>query len=287
MLEILSQDQVTCRLTEGRDRVWRGRWIYFEQMPIELSPVPNWTNKHTARRVSSEHLPRSIFIISLPRSLSTVVYHAVRKAIGLREPMWTSDGEVLNVDRFALSHGRKNEPNGKFFTRQLEPCLFYTVTEFLDQSVLPHGYAYKDVVQPFVVSEWVTRCGIPAIRIKRNIAEVAFSMLGQGWHYPTRLFATEKDLETALVKGLMEADRALEAVPAMCIDFEDLISDEGVLNRCLRSLYPDRRVEKVKLIDESFKAMRQQVLERRNTRLYRRLADCLAALNAISSIENF
>lgn len=287
MLELLSQDRVTCRLTEGKDRVWRGRWLGFEQMPIELSPVPNWGNGHTLGPVSSECLPRSIFIVSLPRSLSTVVYHTIREAVGLREPVWTSDGEALNVDRFALSYGRKNGSNGKFFTKQLEPRLFYAVGEYLDQLMLPRGYAYKDVVQPFVVSEWVIRCGIPAIRIKRNIAEVAYSMLEQGWHYPMRLFPKEKDLETALVRGLMEADRALEAIPAICIDFEKLISEEGVLNRCLRSLYPDRRVKKVKLINESFKAVRQQVLERRNTRLYRRLADYVAALSAIPSIKTF
>ena len=45
--------------------------------------------------------PASLFVVSLPRSLSTVTYHAARRALGLAEPTWTTDGEILNLRRFA------------------------------------------------------------------------------------------------------------------------------------------------------------------------------------------
>jgi len=38
MLEILGDEHVTCRLTRHLDGVWRGRWVRFERMPVELIP---------------------------------------------------------------------------------------------------------------------------------------------------------------------------------------------------------------------------------------------------------
>ena len=29
----------TCRLARGADGVWRGRWLQYEQMPVELMPL--------------------------------------------------------------------------------------------------------------------------------------------------------------------------------------------------------------------------------------------------------
>ena len=39
-LEIMSECALTCRLTRGKDRIWRGNWVDFEKMPIELRPFP-------------------------------------------------------------------------------------------------------------------------------------------------------------------------------------------------------------------------------------------------------
>ena len=41
----------------------------------------------------------SLFIVSLPRSLSSQTYELCTKAIGLKEPRWTTHGEILNADR--------------------------------------------------------------------------------------------------------------------------------------------------------------------------------------------
>lgn len=38
-LEILGDGFVTCRLTRDTEGVWRGCWLHFEQMPIELIPL--------------------------------------------------------------------------------------------------------------------------------------------------------------------------------------------------------------------------------------------------------
>ena len=40
VLEIFGSDGCTCRLRRGRDGVWRGRWLRFERMPVELTPQP-------------------------------------------------------------------------------------------------------------------------------------------------------------------------------------------------------------------------------------------------------
>jgi len=40
VLEIYSESDLTCELRRNGDGAWTGRWLRFEQMPIELSPVP-------------------------------------------------------------------------------------------------------------------------------------------------------------------------------------------------------------------------------------------------------
>jgi hypothetical protein len=46
-LVIEGQTGVTCSLTRGADGVWRGRWLRYEQMPVELIPLtqvsPEWS----------------------------------------------------------------------------------------------------------------------------------------------------------------------------------------------------------------------------------------------------
>jgi len=64
-------------------------------------------------------------------------------------------------------------------------------------------------VQPFLMAEWMKTSGFRALRIKRNVADVAYSMLTREWHYPSRLFPRTKELELAMVRGLVLADRAL------------------------------------------------------------------------------
>jgi hypothetical protein len=38
ILEIAGEEGTICCLCQSDDGVWRGRWLRFEQMPIELTP---------------------------------------------------------------------------------------------------------------------------------------------------------------------------------------------------------------------------------------------------------
>lgn len=45
LLVIAGYDAATCELTQATDRIWRGRWLHYEQMPIELMPLAEaWTS---------------------------------------------------------------------------------------------------------------------------------------------------------------------------------------------------------------------------------------------------
>ena len=276
-LEIHSHTELTCRLTEGPDRVWRGRWLKYEQMPVELVPCARPENRPRRGGVGGvfPDAAPSLFIVSLPRSLSTLLYHAICRATGFQEPVWTGDGEILNVDRFVLQGARNGECR-KFIDKNLDPDLFYKTTEFLDQHVKAVGYAYKDVVQPFVVAEWIRRKNFKVLRIKRNVADVAFSMLDRQWNYPRRLFAETADPELALVRGLVRAEKALNEIPAEQIEFDDVIADEQAVRAALTSLYGDVVLQKPRYIDEPFQRASQKILNRRNNDKYRRLADLVS-----------
>ena len=227
-------------------------------------------------RDSRESPVKSLFVVSLPRSLSTVIYHAAIRSVGLDEPRWTSDGEILNLDRFVLFPGPRRDVGRKFLRKDSEPDVFFDAMAFLDQVAAPTGYGYKDVVQPFLVSEWITRSGVRAIRIKRSVADVAYAMLNGRWRYPARLFPRTKDVELALLKGLVLADRALDAMPAQQIDFDQIILDEAPVQAALATLYGHRPIKRVRFIDVRFKQVREQILKRRQTSRHRAIADRVA-----------
>ena len=226
----------------------------------------------------------SLFVVSLPRSLSSVVYHASRLALGLEEPVWTSDGEILNNDRFALYGGPTHDAGVKYVQPAAAPELFQQVLAFLNQVAYPEGFAYKDVVQPFVASAWLPTSGLRVLRIRRRLADVAFSMLRKQWLYPAAASTVSTadgesepvSMEQAVVRGLLAAERELETLPGETLDFEDLIEDEGALLGVLRRLYPDARVRGVRFIDEGFRRDRDRILARRTEEEYQRIERWLA-----------
>src|SRR5579872_349959 len=162
---------------------------------------------------------RSLFVVTLPTSLSSVLYKAARDCLGLQNPSWTSDGEVLNADRFVLLSQPNDEASRKFILEKEDRSLFRKITEFLEQVVAPNGFAYKDVVQPFVVSQWIKNNLPPTLKIKRNIADVAYSMLRNRWQYPMRLFPTIQPVELAVIRGLVLAQEELDSIPGEEVDF--------------------------------------------------------------------
>jgi hypothetical protein len=282
ILEFFSESKITSQLREGKDKVWRGQTIDRKRNPIELSPYHESVGSAISSFSSPSASPswsESLFLISMPRSLSTLTYHVILRATGLREPLWTSAGEILNVDRFALSPERMSNESRKFLDEELDPTLFAAATEFLNQLVLPVGYAYKDVVQPFVVAEWLKTSRFHAIRIKRSVADIAFSMLNQHWYYPRRLFPEIKKLELALVKGLIRAERTLDSIDAEQIDFDELILDEKPLRVALARFYPNVSIDAVRYIDANFAIMRQNIVKRRSTKKYMQLVKIIAKVS--------
>jgi hypothetical protein len=222
----------------------------------------------------------SLFVVALPRSLSSVVYHASRLSLGLQEPVWTSDGELLNNDRFALYGGPTHDSGVKYVHPAAAPELFQKAIAFLDQAARREGFAYKDVVQPFVVAAWLPASGLRVLRVRRRLADVAFSMLHKQWLYPA---AAAPDAagepptpEQAVVQGLLAAERELESLPGETLDFEDLIADESALLAALRRLYPDAKVRGVRFIDEGFRQSRDRILARRDEEEYRRIESTLS-----------
>lgn len=230
-------------------------------------------------------MPASLFVLSLPRSLSTVVYHAACLSLGFSQPAWTTDGELLNSDRFARSPGDAAEPGVKFVLRAQAPDFFDNLGRFLDRTVSPRGYGYKDVVHPFVCSAWLADGRHPTLKLRRDPAEVAMAMLARGWHYPTTVASPGRDPEAAMIEGLLRAWRAIDAVPGVTLDYDAVIADEEALHAALTELYPTASLHRVGFIDDAFGAYRDHQFARRETDAYRRLSAIVEAVGRDLDVE--
>lgn len=215
---------------------------------------------------------RSLFIVSLPRSLSSLLYQTLRPALGLAEPVWTSDGEVLNLHRFAHLPDEVEVEGLRFTERSRNPERFDRLLAFLDQATVGEGFLYKDVVQPFVVARWLPASGMAALRIERPLADVAFAMSDRGWFYPRAAADRDGGPERELVAGLARAQRALAALPCPVVRFDELIHSEEPLAAALRVLYGDG-APAPRYLGGGFHAVREEVLRRRETERWRRLAE--------------
>jgi hypothetical protein len=223
----------------------------------------------------------SLFIVALPRSLTSLVYHAAREALSLRQPEWTTDGEILNVRRFALLAEEGTVEGVRYVERERDAERFNRLLAFLGQVARAEGFAYKDVIQPYVAAEWLAARRMRVLYIERPVPDVAYAMLERGWHYPARAAesepgqpaaesGSEADLERRLVAGLLRARRALAAVAEQRVQYDDLIHDETPLWDALRSLYGGD-VQRPHYLDEDFGGVREKVLGRRATDRYQRL----------------
>src|SRR5262249_52775322 len=155
----------------------------------------------------------SLFVVSLPRSLSSLLYVAAVHAIGLAEPTWTSDGEILNRDRVPKRLHRLALADERFTLLGSAPDIFSSLTTYLDNAAIRQGFAYKDVVQPFVIGGWEGLDDFRVLKVRRNVAEVAYTMLKRHWLYPARAASLFDAHPWALVEGLVRAEAVLEALP--------------------------------------------------------------------------
>ena len=219
---------------------------------------------------------KTLFVLSLPRSLSTLVYHAARLSLELNEPTWTSDGEIMNNDRYIHYAGKGYDEGLKYIREEKEPEIFNRLSAFLDQAAAPEGFIYKDVVHPFVVSRWLNTREIQVLKIKRPLADVAFSMLTKQWYYPA-MAADEKNsidnIEAAVIQGLVLAEKAIDQAPGETIAYDILVQDEQIITKVLERLYPEENVIPMGFIDDDFRRQGQQVLERRKTGIYKKIEE--------------
>jgi hypothetical protein len=215
---------------------------------------------------------RSLFVVSLPRSLSSLLYVAAARAIGLGEPAWTSDGEILNRARVPRRMQSLAPADERFTLLGSAPDVFAGLTSYLDGAALRQGFAYKDVVQPFVIGGWEGLGDFKVLKVRRNVAEVAYTMLKRQWLYPARAASVFEAHPWALVEGLVRAEAVLDALPGETVDYADAVFDHDPLEAALRRLYPDAPLAPLRYIDRGFARTRRRLeAERRDSLVFRRL----------------
>ena len=221
----------------------------------------------------------SLFVVSLPRSLSSLLYAAAVRAIGLAEPAWTSDGEILNRDRVPRRLQRVAPADERFTLLGPAPDVFASMTSYLDRTAQRRGFAYKDVVQPFVIGGWRGLGDFKVLKVRRNVAEVAYTMLKRQWLYPARAASVFDEHPWALVEGLVRAETVLDALPGESVDYADAVLDHRPLEAALNRLYPDVPLASPCYIDRGFARTRRRLeAERRDSLVFRRLEWIVSAV---------
>lgn len=222
---------------------------------------------------------RSLFVVSLPRSLSSLLYVAAAGSIGLAEPGWTSDGEILNRDRVPRWLHSNAPADERFTLLGSSPGVFADMTAHLDTNAVRWGHAYKDVVQPFVVAGWEGLSEFRVLKVRRSVAEVAYAMLKRQWWYPTRAASVYEVRPWTLVEGLVRADAVIDALPGESVSYADAIVDPDPLEAALRRLYPEVSLPDPRYIDRRFIRTRKRIeADRRDSLLYRRIESIVAAV---------
>lgn len=222
---------------------------------------------------------RSLFVVSLPRSLSSLLYEAAAASLGLAQPGWTTDGEILNRDRVPKKLQSMAPADERFTLLGSAPAAFLGMTSFLDRTALRQGFAYKDVVQPFVVGGWEGLAEFRVLKIRRDLAEVAYTMLKRQWWYPARAASLYDVRPWSLVEGLVRAEAVLDALPGETVSYEEAVVDHDPVEAALRRLYPDASLVPVRYIDRSFVRTRRRLeQDRRDSSVYRRLEWIVSAV---------
>jgi hypothetical protein len=222
---------------------------------------------------------RSLFILSLPRSFSSETFRLARAALGLQEPIWTSEGEILNNDRSVLYQGKRFDEGLKFTRRETAPGDFAKVTAFLDQIVQPEGFIYKDVVQPFVSSDWLAgRRDLAVLKILPDLVHVASAVVARNWSYPAAASDGQGGRLRRIVQGLLQAEQAILAAPGEAVAFADLVSGRSSLRASLQRLYPEVPVGDLPEQTPAFLAKREAVSRRRADPAYAMIGKLVESL---------
>lgn len=214
---------------------------------------------------------RSLFVVSLPRSLSSVIYGAACHSLQLAAPAWTSDGEVLNADRISRRHPSP-PPAQRFSLPHAHPEAFDRLTEFLGHATAPAGFAYKDVVQPFAVAGWEGIREFNVLAIRRDVAEVTYAMLKRRWRYPSEAALLNREAPWSVIEGLLRAEAAIAATGAEVVEYADAIRSHATLETALARLYPDADLRPLRYIGRPFERRRRRLeAERRYSHVFARI----------------
>ncbi len=213
----------------------------------------------------------SLFVVGLPRSLSTLVVLRAGAALGLAEPSWAGAAELLNLDRNRLHGGPGYDESRKFAHPELDPEVVDAAEALLDDAVRPSDRIYKDVVQPFAVARWLATHPTNTLVLERPLADVAFAMLASRWYYPATASWLARDRKAAVLEGLVRAEQALAGIAGVRLRFDDLIDDEDVLWRALAELYPDADLDTISYRDGVFVTETRRQRARRVIPAYRAL----------------
>jgi len=203
----------------------------------------------------------SLFVLALPRSLSTTIYTAAAGSLSLKQPGWVTGGEILNADR-AKRLRHPDIPPDRYVTHGDSEGVFRRLTDLLDAAACPRDFAYKDVVNPFVVTDWAQLSRFRVLKVHRDVAEVAFTMIERGWDYPIRAATRCREPKAALAEGLLRAEHAIGAVPGITLAYDDAVADCTVLLEALRRLYPDAEPVPIDYIGRRFARGRRIRLQR-------------------------
>jgi hypothetical protein len=215
----------------------------------------------------------SLFVLSLPRSLSSAICNISSLALDLKTPEWTSDGEILNIDRVDSSIAADKSYFQKYSLTGLNTDPYSHMFGFLNRMVRPTGYVYKDVVQPFVMSAYLKLNNFPVLIIDRNIIDIAYSMVIRNWFYPADIVIDcDLDSITKLVLGLKKAKEEIQTVEGVHLNYDEFIYDENCLQIALHELYPRKVIPNLRYINDDFKYYRDSVILRRETSLYQQLS---------------
>ncbi len=153
------------------------------------------------------------------------------------------------------------------------------MTSYLDRTALRQGHAYKDVVQPFVLGGWEGLGEFEVLKVRRNVAEVAYTMLKRQWLYPAHAASVYDAHPWALVEGLVRAEAVLDALPGVTVEYADAVLGHGPLEAALRRLYPDAPLAPLGYIDRGFDRTRRRLeAERRRSLVFRRLEWIVSAV---------
>lgn len=150
-------------------------------------------------------MKENLYILGFPRSMSTVTYKIV--AISLKaDYLGVDGGEFLNRDRvmtpLTALHKDYVQESTLFWTNKRKEDIMNLLD---DLHTFQKKWVIKDVVFPHIVSEFVNKNMANTIIMDKEIPLTAYSLIKNGWFYPTRILYDEEPKGIDRVKALLKS----------------------------------------------------------------------------------